>query len=238
MILQGIRDLVLIRHGESLRNKESKGAFYKDEAERASVGFLQDWLVPMTKDGHRQARNAGKGLKRKFGTPDAVFHSGFVRTKETATGILNAYSLAEWRQIDIEENNLVRERNPGYLMNYTEKEVREIFFWWQEYWNTADRFSVIPHGGESIASMTDGRLLTFLKSLEDACHKKGGNTVFVVSHGRAIQGLRYLLEDWSYERVNQVLADHGEVPPNCSATHYEFDAYGKPHLQFANRNLF
>ena len=233
MILQGIRDLIFIRHGESKRNlSENKGPFYKNNADREAVGILQDRLMPLTKKGHQQARNAGRALKRKFGEPDLVFYSGFLRTHETVNGIIKAYSYEEWLQIKIMENHLIRERNPGYLMNYTETEIQEMFPWWRDYWYTVDKFSVIPFGGESIASMAEGRLLTFLKSLEEVSRKKGGSKIFVVSHGRAILGMRYLLEDWSYERIISALSN--ENPPNCSATHYKFDAFGNPHLQFAN----
>ena len=120
-------------------------------------------------------------------------------------------------------------------MNYTEAEVLEMFPWWQDYWYYADKFLVIPIGGESMASMAEGRLTTFLKLLEEVSYKKGGSRIFVVSHGRAILGLRYLLEGWSYRRANYALAN--ENPSNCSATYYRFSAYGHPNLQFANRIL-
>lgn len=237
MILQGIRDLVLIRHGESKRNvMESKGSFYQNKEDRESIGIFQDRLTPLTKKGNGQAQKAGKGLKRKFRIPDLLFHSGFLRTIETTNGILKAYSEKELVKFKVRENHLIRERNPGYLMNYIEAEVQEMFSWWRDYWRTADKFSVIPIGGESIASMAEGRLTSFLKSLEEVSYKKRGSKIFVVSHGRAILGMRYLLEDWSYEKI--IFALDNENPPNCSATYYKFDAFGKPHLQFANKVFY
>src|SRR3989338_6012126 len=132
MILQGIRDLALIRHGESKRNAlENKSPFYQNNEERESIGILQDWLIPVTKNGQRQAKNVGRALKRKFGIPDLLFHSGFLRTIETTNGILEAYSKKESVKFKIAENHLIRERNPGYLMNYTEKELQEMFYWWR-----------------------------------------------------------------------------------------------------------
>lgn len=239
MILQGIRDLVFIRHGESMRNvSECKGSFYKNDADRKTVGILQDRLIPLTENGHRQAEKAGIGLRKEFGVPDALIHSGFLRTIQTTGGILKVYPPEESVKIQIRENHLIRERNPGYLMNYTERETKEMIYWWNEYWQTADKFSVVPYGGESIASMVEGRLLFFLKQLEDACHRKGGNRIFIVSHGRAILGMRYLLENWSYDRINSALSSEtSENPPNCSVTHYRFDTFGNPHLQCANRQL-
>lgn len=236
MILQGIKDLIFIRHGESLRNiSECKGSFYQNDADRETVGISQDRLIPLTEKGRQQAIDAGRGLKSEFGIPDMLIHSGFLRTMETTAGILTAYSAEELEKLKVLENHLIRERNPGYLMNCTEMEVRQRFYWWLEYWKTTDKFSVIPIGGESIASMTEGRLLAFLKALEASSNKKGGKRIFIVSHGRAILGMRYLLENWSYERIISALDN--ENPPNCSATHYQFDAFGRPHLQYANKQF-
>ena len=176
MILRGISDLVLIRHGESIRNiSECKGSFYQNDADRETVGVLQDRLIPLTEKGRQQAIAAGLGLKDNFGIPDTVIHSGFMRTQQTAKGILQAYSKDEFARIEIEENHLIRERNPGCLMNWTEAEVNERLPWWNDYWRTADKFSVVPFGGESIAAMIEGRLMFFMKSLEKTSFKKGGN---------------------------------------------------------------
>lgn len=234
MILQGIHDLVLIRHGESVKNIAEKfGPYYKNNEERKQVGIAQDRLMPLSENGFWQARKAGRSLKKLFGAPDFLFHSGFLRTKQTTSGILKAYSEKELLKTKIQESHLIRERNPGYLWNFTEAEVREIFPWWQNYLRCADPFLTALIGGESMVSICEGRLLTFLKSLENISYQKGGNKIFVVSHGRAILGMRYLLEDWGYERINQALVE--ENPPNCSATYYKIDAFGKPHLQFANK---
>ncbi len=150
MIVRGVRDLILIRHGESIRNNsEGKGPFYKNNEEREAVGVRQDRLFPLTKTGRHQARNAGRGLKSQFGVPDMLFHSGFVRTAETTDGILKAYSGKERAEFRVLENHLIRERNSGYLMNYTDKEVPEMFSWWGDYWYYADKFLTIPMGGEA-----------------------------------------------------------------------------------------
>ena len=234
MILQGVRDLVVIRHGKSVRNiAEKSGPFFKNDDARKKFGAVRDRLIPLTQKGIRQARKVGGGLKRKFGIPDLLFHSGFLRTIETTDGILMAYSKKESAKFKVLEKHLIRERNSGYFIDFTEKEVREFFPWWNSYWHNHDRFLTAPFGGEDFISMAEGRLLTFLKSLETISYKKGGKKIFVVSHGRAILGLRYLLEDWSYKRMNRALAR--ENPPNCSVTYYKFDACGRPHLQFANR---
>ena len=236
MKLQNVSTLVLIRHGESVRNiAEKSGPFFENYEARKKFGRVRDRLIPLTSNGVGQARKAGRGLKRLFGVPDWLFHSGFVRTRQTTDGILSAYSKKELLRTRIRENRLIRERDAGYFSDFTQKEIQELFPWWNNYWHNHDRFLTVPFGGESIVSVCEGRLLTFLKLLEDFSYKKGGKKIFLVSHGRAILGMRYLLEDWSYEKMNDALANENLL--NCSVTYYLFDPYGRPHLQFANRIL-
>lgn len=235
MVSEKVSTLVLIRHGFSLRNKyETAGPFYKDDEQRKKVGISQDRLIPLVEEGREQARRAGRGIRELLGVPDYLFNSGFLRTKQTTEAILEAYSLEELKNLIVKESHLVRERNPGYLWNFTVAEVEERFPWWEDYWRKADPFIIVPLGGESMASICEGRLAAFLRSLdEELPYTPGGFKVFVVSHGRAILGMRYLLENWSYERIIHALAN--ENPPNCSATCYEFNHNGRPVLSFANK---
>ena len=234
MRFRNIERLVLIRHGQSKKNIEETGPFYKNNAQRERVGIFQDRLIPLTPNGLKQAKKVGKALKKLFGVPEKLFHSGYVRTKQTTGGILGAYSDTELQRIKVKENHLIRERNPGYLWNFTEAEVQEVFPWWGTHWYYADPFVTVPIGGESIASMCEGRLSLFFRNLDeefsDSCD---GGTVFLVSHGRAILGMRYLLENWNYDQMCGALKNGN--PPNCSVTYYSFDSSGNPRLEFANK---
>ncbi|MBI4992247.1 MAG: histidine phosphatase family protein [Candidatus Harrisonbacteria bacterium] len=238
MISEKISTLVLIRHGRSLRNVyETAGPFYENNEQRRKVGISQDRLIPLVEEGWEQARGAGKGIRELFGVPNYLFNSGFVRTKQTTEGILEAYSAEELKSLTIIESHLIRERNPGYLWNFTVAEVEKFFPWWEEYWRKADPFITFPLGGESMASICEGRLAAFLRNLDgELAYVPGGSKVFVVSHGRAILGMRYLLENWNYERIHSALRN--ENPPNCSVTWYQFDNSGKAELQFANKVFY
>lgn len=234
--MRGIANLVLVRHGQSLRNiAESKGPFFKDNQEREKYGNCKDHMIPLTKLGQSQARKAGRGLRRDLFVFDRVIHSGYTRTRQTTEGILKAFTKRELTEMVVSEDLLIRERDSGYLINFTEAEVRETFPWWGDYWFNSDPFLVTPFGGESIAKMCEGRLTEFFRSLESQClvSWRERKNVLLVSHGRAIHGMRYLLEGWSHERMNQAIRH--ENPPNCSATHYSFDLSGKAELQFANK---
>lgn len=236
--MRSLANLFLVRHGESLRNiAESKGPFFKNNEEREKYGNCADHLIPLTEKGLKQARNLGKNLKKEFGIFDLVIHSGYRRAKETAESILKAYSEKELKNFSVSENLLIRERDAGYFMNLTEEEVRENWPWWGSYWFNSDPFLVVPYGGESVAKMCEGRLPEFLRRLdEELSENHHRSNVLLVSHGRAIIGMRYLLEGWSHERVNHEIR-HGN-PPNCSVAFYKFDDSGQAKLQFVNRNLF
>lgn len=235
MKLQKVERLFLIRHGESKKNiAEQGGPFYQNNEQRERVGVLQDRLIPLTKNGLRQARMLGKKFKKNFGVPHYLFHSGYERTKQTAAGFLEAYTDSELQRMEVAENHKLRERNPGHLANFTFAEVMEYFPWMGSAWDVADPFTVVPLCGESIASMCEGRIRIFLEELEENLPGTSDrHTVTLVSHGRAILAMRYLLEGWAYDEIVHALRH--ENPPNCSVTHYKMDLLGNPALQFANK---
>ncbi len=233
--MRNIRTLALIRHGESLRNTFGKAFCFPDDAARASIGPLEDRLCPLTERGEKQAASAGRRLKKIFGVPTEIVHSGFVRAHHTAQSIRAAYPAGDRARIMFRENNLVRERNSGYLSNMTVDEVQRYFPWSGAAWRSADRFTYIPPGGESVASMCEGRLLLFLQQLDKEYIGVPDPTVFVVCHGRTIQGLRYLLEGLDHAAMSELMK-HAN-PPNCSVTAYSFSGTGRPLLRSLNRIL-
>ena len=84
--------LVLVRHGESARNVAKKGpVFFPDDESRRSVRGIPDHRISLTPEGHRQARATGVALAERFGSFDAIYHSGYSRTIETAAGLLSGF---------------------------------------------------------------------------------------------------------------------------------------------------
>ncbi len=233
--LHKIESLFLIRHGESKKNiAEQGGPFYQSNAQREQVGILQDRLIPLTDRGLHQAQVLGKKFKKHFGVPDYLFHSGYERTKQTTAGFLGAYTELQKSKIHVFEDHKIRERNPGPLSNFTFAEVMEYLPWWVSAWDVADPFTAVPLAGESIASMCEGRIRVFLKELDENLPGTYDRySITLVSHGRAILAMRYLLEGWNYDQIAHALRH--ENPPNCSVTLYAMDSLGNPKLQFANR---
>ncbi len=207
-----------LRHAESMRNYAKKGStYFADDAARNLVKGIPDHNISITEKGVLQAKKTGDGIRKKFGRPDYLYHSGYKRTIQTAEYILDAYTKKERAQIKIRQNLFIRERDPGYSYDMTEAEVKKHFPWLAEYWDTFGGFFSRPPGGESLAD-TANRIYDFINMLfRDRNDKK----VFVVTHGHALRCFRFLLERWGYE---QALAwPKGQSPKNCGVTVYTYN---------------
>lgn len=207
--------LVLVRHAESERNVAKKGnVFFTDDEARRALRATADHRVPITALGHRQAEAVGRGLRARYTRFDAVIHSGYARTRETAEGILKAFTDDERAAMTVSHDLFVRERDTGYGWDMTTAEARAAFPYLQEYWSTMGPFFARPPGGESVAQVCE-RVKMFLDRLE-AQH--AGQRVLVVTHGVTMRAFRYLLEGWDYDQMEQNLRGHAS--PNASITAY------------------
>ena len=210
--------LIIIRHGQSIRNKSKPGAIYfENEEARQGICGIPDHKIPLTEEGMVQAEKTGDALREKFGIPDYVYHSGYVRTEQTLEGILKAFSERERLKIKIRMNQFIRERDPGYAYDMTKKEAEKYFPWLKGHWKTFGGYFSRPVGGESLADVSQ-RVHTFLNSI---FRDRAGKKVWIVTHGGTIRTFRFLLERWNY---NQALSwPEGQRPKNCGVTVYNFD---------------
>ena len=207
--------LVLVRHGESLRNVvKEDNRFFLDDESRKSVKGIPDWRIPLTAEGYRQAVDTGAVLRERFGRFDHVYHSGYQRAEQTADGILQAFTEDERRQIRVRMSPLIRERDAGYTYDMTNDEVKGAFPWLQPYWDTCGPWFGRPPGGESLADVA-GRTSVFLQAVFRDCP---GERVLVVTHGGTLRTFRFLLERWTFEEVSRELRAYHT--PNCCVTTY------------------
>lgn len=211
-------ELALIRHAESARNRAKRGTtYFADDYARKDVAGIPDHEIPLTDEGKQQARAAGAYLRDRLGAPDYLYHSGYLRTVQTAEGILSAYPEARRVGMKVRANQFIRERDPGYAYDMTEDEATAAFPWLQDYWKTFGGYFARPPGGESLADVTN-RVHTFLDTL---FRDRAGQRIFVVTHGGTIRCFRFLLERWDYQRALRWPED--ESPANCGITTYRYD---------------
>jgi probable phosphoglycerate mutase len=212
--MQGGPDrIVIVRHAESLRNAVRRGRFFKDEEEKAKVGALANHDIPITARGEAQAAATGLALRKKFGVPDAVYHSGYRRTIQTTEGLLAAYPDRERGAIPVHEHIFLRERDSGYTYDMTEEEAERSFPFLTRHWGTFGQFFAMPIGGESLARAAE-RVYHLLREIRES---HDGGTVMLVTHGGIVLALRYWLEGLA-------LADLGDKfvsARNCGVTVYE-----------------
>ncbi len=214
--------LVIVRHGESDRNRAKKGSVYfADDEARQLVRGVPDHQIHLTELGYRQAEETGVALAARFGSFDYAYHSGYCRTQETLLAILQGFRPAVRSKIKVRQNSFLRERDPGYAYDMTEEEVDRHFPWLKEHWKTFGGYFARPPGGESLEEVTQ-RVYLFLNML---IRDRAGKRILIVTHGGTIRCLRFLLERWSYDLAAKWPA--GESPANCGVTVYNYSAREK-----------
>jgi broad specificity phosphatase PhoE len=214
--------LVLVRHGESVRNVAKRAnRFFLDDEARKHVRGIPDHRIPLSDEGRRQAIEAGRALRERFGPFDQVYHSGYLRTVDTTKHLLDAYPPDERARIRVRHHLFIRERDPGYAYDMTDAEATAAFPWLQDYWTTFGPFFARPPGGESLAQVCE-RVYTFLQKLS---RTMGGKRVLIVTHAGTIWCIRYVLERWTYDEAEHRFRT--ERIPNASITSYERQPDGR-----------
>jgi probable phosphoglycerate mutase len=222
--------LVFIRHAESERNKAKKGStYFADDYARSIVQGIPDHEIPLTELGHQQALVTGPALRERYGPPDYLYHSGYERTRQTAEGILQAFTPEERAGIQVRKNHFLRERDPGFTYDMTEEEAKRHFPYLAGYWKTHGKFMSKPPGGQSLVEKTSECYL--FNGM--VFRKHAGRTVYVVTHGGTLRCMRFLLEHWDYEDAAEW--PPGQSPANCSVTVYRSDSSGY-HLNLEAHN--
>lgn len=205
--------LRIIRHAQSDRNLKRSTFFVSDE-ERSKLGSHADPAVPLTDEGRRQAEITSKKLSE---TGRGVFyHSGYVRTKDTAEILLREFrSRSGYSNPPIIEDHRLRERFAGACWNMTKNEADRHFPWLATYWREQGPYRAIPPCGESLEQIED-RIRSFCES---EFPRWPGQHMTIVTSGGPIWCFRRLLEGWSYEETDRLMRAEGN-PENCSITIY------------------
>jgi 2,3-bisphosphoglycerate-dependent phosphoglycerate mutase len=171
--------LVLVRHGQSLWNKQNRFTGWVD--------------VPLTELGEEEARRAGELLAdMRF---DVAYTSALVRAQETLRIIIE---VAGFQGLPIIRDQALNERHYGDLQGLNKAETAErygdeqVHIWRRSY-------ATPPPNGEALKNTAERTLPFFERAILGDI--KQGNDVLVVAHGNSNRSIVMDLDGLSEEEV-------------------------------------
>jgi broad specificity phosphatase PhoE len=205
-------EIVIVRHGESVRNHAS------DLAHHGDTGLLEYQLRfereesawDLTQRGIDQARMAGTWIRENVGCEFSLsFVSPFKRTLQTAASLELAE--AHWK---IDER--IREREwgdymaPGLPLYTVEQYLHDLSFCGTLHWK-----GPFP-GAESVEDMIP-RCREFFDHL---LAKRHFGNVILVTHGGTMKALQFVIERLPLEKADLLAERH---LTNCSVLNYKLE---------------
>ncbi|MET0789555.1 MAG: histidine phosphatase family protein [Cellulomonas sp.] len=190
----GVRELVLVRHGESVGNVAAAAA------ERAGLEAIdletRDADTPLSPLGAEQAAALGTWLREQRpgdGSPDVVWCSPYVRAVQTATIALREAGSS----LALHQDERLRDRELGILDLLTSTGVAARYPDEDARRRHLGKFYYRPPGGESWADLA----LRVRSLLADLDRVEAGRRVLVVAHDAVIATIRYVCEGLSEREV-------------------------------------
>lgn len=217
--------LIIIRHGQSIWNKENLFTGWED--------------IPLSTKGVREAKQAGKILKKiKF---DMIFTSNLIRAQQTLFEILkenekvthylmahdddskmfNKYLNKNYKKenyVIIRSNNALNERHYGDLQGFNKEEMakkvgeEQVKIWRRSY-------DVPPPNGESLKDTYKRTIPYFKKNILK--HLKDNKTILIAAHGNSLRAIIKHIENVSDNDIPNYELKTG-VP-----IQYNFNSEGK-----------
>lgn len=190
--------LVMMRHGESVWNKENRFTGFTD--------------VDLSDTGIAEAQKAGGALKGV--AFDKVFTSTLKRAYRTAELAMEAAG----QKHDFVRHDDLRERDYGDLTGLNKDEMRKKFGEEQVHiWRRS--YDVRPPGGESLKDVVD-RVTPYYRANIEPLLKEGKN-VLIAAHGNTLRAMLIVLGLNTPEDINSAEISTG-VP-----MFFDVDAEGR-----------
>lgn len=203
--MESMYRLVLLRHGESEWNRQNRFTGWTD--------------VGLSVKGKREAKQAGKLLKKEGFVFDVAFTSVLKRAIDTTKITLKEMGL----KIPVEESWRLNERHYGALQGLNKAETskkygeEQVFLWRRGY---AIRPPLLKGRGESLKDTYD-RVLPYWKN-EIVPAIKSGKKVLVSAHGNSLRALIKYLDGISDKKILEL-----NLPTGVPLV-YELDEKLKP----------
>lgn len=192
--------LILLRHGQSVWNKENKFTGWVD--------------VGLSEQGVQEAHEAGRKLKKQPWQISRVFTSKLTRAIDTASIVCKELGQGS---LVFTENEALNERHYGDLQGLNKDEMRAKYGAEQVHiWRRS--FAIKPPGAESLQDTCARAIPFYEKNIAELVKK--GECVLVAAHGNSLRGLIKRLENLSDEEITGV-----EVPTGVPIV-YTIDEHG------------
>ena len=194
-----MKQVVLIRHGESQWNLENRFTGWVD--------------VPLSPKGEQEARAAGEKLQAfRF---DHAFTSVLTRAIKTLEIVLDVIGQSG---LPVEQNQALNERMYGELQGLNKAETAKQYGEAQvKLWRRS--YDVRPPGGESLQDTAERVLPYYREHIWPRL--ANGETLLVVAHGNSLRSLIMHLDQLSREEVLEL-----NIPTGAPLL-YELDEQGQ-----------
>lgn len=189
-----MHELVLLRHGESVWNKKD---------------IFTGWIdIGLSRQGKKEARQAGKLLKEQGFVFDLAFTSVLKRAAKTTTLVLKVMGL----KIPVKKSQALNERHYGLLQGKNKKEILQKygpdnFLKWRRSWAQRPPALKKPakKGQPKTESLQDvwKRIWPYWEK-EIALAIKQGKKVLISTHGSTCRALVKHLSSLSDQKIEQV----------------------------------
>jgi len=176
-----LRNLILVRHGQSEWNSKNLFTGWKDPG--------------LTELGVKEAKDAGKLIANKGILFDLMYTSMLTRAQKTGDLILQEMRHPE---ITIIKNEALNERNYGSLAGLNKDDARkkwgddQVHIWRRS-------FDIPPPDGESLKDTAE-RVLPYFKS-EIMPKVIEGSSILIAAHGNSLRSLIMDLDSISSEEI-------------------------------------
>ena len=183
--------LILLRHGQSQWNLENK--------------FTGQTDVPLTKQGEKEAINAGEIINKLNIKIDIIFCSVLTRAIKTAQltiNQLNNYShLYKDDNIIMTKDSALNERDYGQLVGLNKSDVAKKYGKEQtQIWRRS--YNVAPPNGESLKNVIERVDPYFSKNIKSEINNK--KNVLVVAHGNSLRAMLICLNIYKPQDISKV----------------------------------